>query len=226
MMRSVYLWLLVPVLVLTGCASGTEEVPLQIEVLQRTRGIIADRTGPETAPKTLRRAELDPIEDPFIEVTIEDRDQLGYMGISSQWRDDQPGNVVVWRSEDNVSLTLRNGVLIATRGLGGDVISSLVPVSGTTPGPARGGELVHRIHTGDERLAHVSMACDLVDMGPETIVIVERRHDTRHLQQRCEGAGGQIANDYWIDSRAGMVWQSRQWAGPHIGYLTMRQLTP
>ncbi len=52
--------------------------------------------------------------------------------------------------------------------------------------------------------------------------------DVLHLltvQQRCSGGGGEVVNDYWVDSRGGLVWKSRQWAGPQIGYIRFRRLT-
>ena len=76
----------------------------------------------------------------------------------------------------------------------------------------------------------MELACEISDLGSETIVIVERAHRVEHLRETCvlgaDGAGGVIANDYWIDSTGPTVWQSRQWAGPYVGYLTTRQLTP
>jgi hypothetical protein len=72
----------------------------------------------------------------------------------------------------------------------------------------------------------LSLACSLHDLGPAPIEIVEVAHPTRHLQERCEGGGGTVVNDYWVDSRPGrnQVWQSRQWAGPETGYVQIRQL--
>ena len=76
----------------------------------------------------------------------------------------------------------------------------------------------------DYRETALALSCELVDLGPETIEIVERRHATRHLQQRCAGGGGRVVNEYWTDPRAGILWQSRQWAGPHLGYIRLRRL--
>ena len=51
-------------------------------------------------------------------------------------------------------------------------------------------------------------------------------HPTTHMRETCVTAdGGRITNDYWVDTRAGLVWQSQQWAGPHVGYVKMRRLT-
>lgn len=225
MMRVLHFWGLLLVLVLLGCASGKEEVPLQVEIFNASRSIISDRTSKDDARPVVTRADLDQIQGSFMEVTIERQDIVGYVGIGTERRDDQPGKITVWRTEDDVSLAMRNGVLIATRGMGGDVISSSVQVSDTTLGPSAGGEHVQVIRDGDDNAVRLSLACELVDFGSETITIIERQYPTRHLQQRCQGGGGSVVNDYWVDSRAGLIWQSRQWAGPYIGYMRIRRLT-
>ncbi len=122
-------------------------------------------------------------------------------------------------------------MLIATRGLGGDILSSNVQLAGDAPGPARGGDKILDIRALDNKAVRLALTCDLADLGPETIVIVEQRHATRRLRETCRGgvaAGGgpgQVVNDYWVDASAGLVWQSRQWAGPETGYLRLRRLT-
>lgn len=213
-------------LALLGCSGGTAEAPLQVQVWQAGGAAIQARTaGPPPERPPLRRADLDPLEGSFLEATLERRDALAYLSVNAERTDHLPGRITVWRTEDNVTLTTRNGVLIATRGLGGDVLSSSVRVEGVQPGPSGSGEQVMMIRSLEEEQVRLSLICDLVDLGPETIVIVERNHPTRHLQQRCSGGGGEVVNDYWVDSAAGLVWQSRQWAGPHIGYLRFRRLT-
>jgi len=93
----------------------------------------------------------------------------------------------------------------------------------------RGGQRSYQIRGLDNRAQTLVMACEVRDIGTETVEIVELNHATRHLQERCEGGvgsgGGVVVNDYWVDSRSGRIWQSRQWAGPTIGYLRIRQLT-
>ena len=212
---------------LAGCSGGNEARPLELQVLDAGRTTIAERAARRQAAERppLTRAVLDTVQVSALEVTLERRDVLAYLFIDGERRDDSPGRITVWRSEDNLNVVTRNGIVIATRGLGNDVLSSQVPVGGDRPGPVRGGDHLQMVRALDNREIPVRLACDLVDLGPETIVIVERNHATRHLQQRCEGAGGTVVNDYWVDSAKGIVWQSRQWAGPGIGYMRLRRLT-
>ena len=106
------------------------------------------------------------------------------------------------------------------------MISAQVNVTEGRSGPSSGGERALFIRTGDVEERRLALACDLVDLGPKRLEVVERFHNVRHLQERCEAAiGGMVVNDYWVDSRRNIMWQSRQWAGPHIGYIRTRRLT-
>ncbi|WP_245706623.1 YjbF family lipoprotein [Ruegeria marina] len=213
-------------LLLAACSSGTEEAPLQVQVLNNTAGLIRQRLGPPDAGlPPVTRAQLDALEGAALEVTVEARDAAAYLYVNAERDDGAAGQVTVWRTGDNSTIALRNGVLVATRGLGGDVLSSEVRVGGG-PGPSGGGAHVMLIRGGDEEAQRMALVCELADLGTETIEIVERRYPTRHLQQTCSGSGGEAINDYWVDERAGLVRQSRQWAGPYLGYLRLRQLAP
>ena len=213
-------------LVLAGCSGGTDQPTGNLQVLEAARQRVAAARAPETERPPLTRAALDTVEVAAIEATVEDADAQAYLFEQVVRRDDAPGQIVVWRTEDNVTLALRSGVLIATRGLGGDLLSTQVELAGDRPGPAvGGGQKIMRVRALDNKAVPIVLACEVTDLGPETIVIVERAHPTRHLRETCEGGGGTVVNDYWTDPRSGLVWQSRQWAGPYIGYIRTRQLT-
>ena len=214
---------------LAACSGGTGQQPLFPQILTSAKAAIGARKAKREAAARppLTRAALDTVEGSFMEIVRENTDQLAYLYVDDVRRDLLPGLVVQWRSEDDVTLTMRNGVLIATRGLGGGVVSASARVEGDRPGPASGGARQLDIRAGDLDIRHVEFLCDLDDLGPERVVIVERAQATRHLRETCMAAGGgRVVNDYWIDSGGSdVVWQSRQWAGPEIGYIRTRRLT-
>lgn len=215
---------------LAGCSGGSNRNtgdPLFQQLFNAGRAALAARRGGADRPP-LTRAALNTVGKSALEATLERSGIFAYLFIDAVHTRAGPGTVTTWRTEDNITLSLRNGVLIATRGLGGDLLSSEVALSPQRPGPASGARAAH-VRFGDIETARVPLACDVVDLGPAPVTIVEIVHPTRHVQERCTGAGGgidagQIVNDYWIDSRAGIIWQSRQWAGPGIGYIAFRRL--
>ena len=221
------------VLVLAACSGGPQDAPLEVEIMQVVGQQVKQRLKrqPERPPVT--RALLDSLDETYIEVTIENDGQRAYLQPQLVKQDSTPGQVTVWLTEDAVTLAMRNGVLTATRGLRNDMLSAsaLVHETGGAMGPAGGATGARRYEFAalDNRSQVFTLACTVSDLGLETIEIIELTKQTRHLQERCEsgpgGESGVVVNDYWVDSRSGHLWQSRQWAGPTTGYLRIRQLT-
>lgn len=213
---------------LAACTGGARQDTLATALTNLGSDALKDGFGrrKEDPLPVLTRELLDGVQGSVLEITVEETDTRAYMFTAIERRDQGPGQVHVWISDDRVSMSMRNGVLIAMRGLGNDLLSSSSAdqLSGDRPGPVRGGERVYRVLARDNKSVPYAMACALEDQGPETIEIVELRFATRHLRETCEGAGGRIVNDYWADDSTGIVWKSRQWAGPGIGYLRTRRL--
>lgn len=212
---------------LSACSKGPDGTPLEVELVQNLRQSIKKRRQPEVERAPVTRAALDAtVKGAFIEVTIEETEVFAYLSQQLIKHDDFPGEVVVWRSEDNVILAMRDGVLVGSRGLRNNLLSAsaLVQVGGVK-GPSGQGQRLFEVAALDNESVTFALACEVVDLGAETIEIVELSYTTRHLQERCEGSDGRVVNDYWMDSRSGHIWQSRQWAGPEVGYLRIRQLT-
>jgi len=210
---------------LTACSQGPGETPLELEIGQVLREQMPwGKSKPQ--PPTLTRALLDSIEEPHIEVVIEEADLRDYLTLQLARGDDQPGRIEVWRTVDNISFGFRDGMLISTRGLRGTLLSARVPADGQgAMGPAASGRRVYELRGGDSASYRVQLACELKDLGAHQLEIVGLSYPTRHLQERCTGAqGGEVVNDYWVDSRNGRLWQSRQWAGPEVGYIRVRQV--
>ena len=230
--------LLMPLLLaplLLACTRGPDKAPLEVEIIQTVANQIKlRRTKPPQRPP-VTRAVLDALDAPYIEVTIEDSGVLAYLSKQLVKTDGTLGEVTQWVTEDAVTLALRQGALVATRGLRNDLLSASALVSGgSVQAPSGTGQRRYHIAALDNRSVSFTMACAVSDLGLETIEIIERSYQTRHLQERCEasagptgegGSGGVVVNDYWVDSRSGRLWQSRQWAGPTTGYLRIRQLT-
>lgn len=222
-------------LALAGCSGGDDTPDLELEVIKALENSVkastaarqAKRAGPAPVPT---RAELDKLGVAILEGVLERRDIRAFLPLTAQRRTPDGARITVW-STDTETLTMREGVLVGTHGIGRDIASAQVTVTPGRPGPSGGGERVYMIHHLDNKLVPVRMACDLADMGPETVEIIGRRHATRHLRETCAGgttyagAEGRVVNDYWVDSRRGEVVQSRQWAGPGMGYMRFRRLT-
>lgn len=215
-------------LALTACTGGNEVAPTEVQIWEAGRANLERRTAPKQERPALTREALGTVQVSAMEVVIEHTDVQAYVFLDRTLRDSSPGQVQVWRSQDGAQIATRNGIIINTRGLGGDVMSASVPVSRTGAGPSHSGAQVLQIRAGADTVWPAVLTCDLVDMGPAPVEIVERTYATRLLRQNCEARAnettGVVVNDYWVDSGRGIVWQSRQWAGPQLGYVRLRRL--
>lgn len=228
--RAALLIALTTLVALSGCTKGPEEASGAIELGRAIRTLIAERRADPPAPLQINRAFLDQFPQPHLEIIVEASEVTGYLGLVLSRRDDLPGQITTWSAADNSALTFRNGMLIATRGLAGNLISASVPAQEGRPGPAQGGERRYHLRAGNNQEQVITLACDITDLGPQNLEIYERIYATRHLQEHCEGRSKEgrptvVVNDYWVDSQNQKVWKSRQWAGPEIGYLRIRDLS-
>ena len=215
-------------LTLAACSGGDREGSVFVELAANTQEIVARKAADraQAARPPVTRAVLDTLEGSFVEVTLERTGQRAYLAANAVRFDASPGEIVQWRTEDDVTLTTRGGVLIATRGLGGHLVSADVAVDGARGGPAGAGGRTLFVRTGDLEEATLPLTCDVKDQGRTAISIIEQVHQVRYVVERCEAAdGGQVTYEYWIDSRDPIIWQAREWAGPHIGYLKIRRVT-
>lgn len=219
-------------LVLASCTEGPDsETAITVSLSAVGQAVRSATAAPAGQRPPLTRAALNTLDGEFLEAEIEKSGAKDFLFVAADRRDDRPGRIVVWRTGNDVTLAVRDGVLIATRGLGNDVLSSDADVMvsalrrrATTTGARR-----YRFSGLDNKAVALEMACAIENLGRETVIIVERRHVTDHLRETCESGGprgGRVVNDYWIDSAGSTVWASRQWAGPNIGYVKMHQLTP
>lgn len=209
---------------LSACSGGDERPTLNLEIFEAIRSTANERLNPEPARPPVTRALLDTLEGAFMEVTVEERDQVAYLFVSASGYASDGTVQIIWRSEDDVNLAMRNDVLLSVHGIGGDLISSDVRVGPNRIGPQPGSRRMV-FAARDNQGVPLSFTCSVADAGAATITIVERSHQTRKYQERCTGPSGSFVNEYWIDSTAGLAWQSRQWAGPDTGYLKFRRLT-
>lgn len=178
-------------------------------------------TSPAVTPQTIQA-----LTTSALEVTLERSGHSAILVPYSDREDPNGGSVRIWRSADASQIVLRDGVLIATRGLGNDVGSTQsqsIVRSITTRRPHAGQHQIYVV-TGESGTRRIDLSCDFATVGPERIEIAGRGIDTEHLRALCSGNEGKATYDFWVDPNDRTVWHSRQWAGPGLGYMRMRLL--
>ncbi|MEL6451554.1 MAG: YjbF family lipoprotein [Pseudomonadota bacterium] len=212
---------------LVACSGGTDQGNTQAAQLATIYQQVRSNRQASAAPlPTLTPQLIAGLTVPSLEVTIEERGATAFLIPFSDRRDSGPGDLRTWRTANNVMVVLRNGVLVATRGVGNDL--------GSADADAAAAAVARRspisgLHTlfyknGTNGISTVDLLCEMRTVGSETIQIVGSSHNVVHLQENCTGTRGIITYDYWVDRRDSTVWQSRQWGGPDLGYIRTRLL--
>ena len=211
---------------LAACSGGTEQTTSLLAETQELNKIIkAKRSGPAPLPD-LTRAQLNDIPVPLLELKVASLGVAAWIVPHVRRKDAGPGPVTAWKSPDGAQVVLRSGVLIGTRGIGNDVASAdaSLAVRATQDRKAASGARSLQVRNDNNGLLRIDMQCSIRVVGSETLTIVQQNFATTHMRETCNTPYGQQSNDYWIDSRTGGIVQSRQWAGPYLGYFDTRLL--
>ncbi len=133
----------------------------------------------------------------------------------------QNGGVRTWQTRDGVQIATQNGLVIASRGLGFDLMSADI---GGTSAALRGGPLRYtRLVTylsGDAQTIVVPQTCVMTAQG-------RQRHPANGIPvkvfvERCQTRDS-FENTYHIGPD-GTLWWSRQWVSAGVGALEIERI--
>lgn len=117
--------------------------------------------------------------------------------------------VVSWANPEYQTIAMRDGVMLATRGFGRDLMSAEVPTAEHLR-TARGGHMrVHFVLDGADQTLRQTFDCRLSEVGTEVISVLGLSYSARRVDEVCTGAEGTLTNSYWFDG-TGRIRQSRQ----------------
>jgi|GEM_PF-3049141 len=127
---------------------------------------------------------------------------------------------------DEISITLRNDILISTRGLGLD-LAALGLSSGDLQTALAKKEMQrgYRYIDVQNKQQNVVVSCTVMVSGPATeLDLLDVKHNVVPITEHCEGDGITFENEYWMNPNSGNIWKSTQWIGVGIGRITIEVL--
>lgn len=133
------------------------------------------------------------------------------------------GSRVTWVSAEGVSITLEDGVVLATRGLGGDLMGAAAPVKGSGFRNPSNYLRTHDFLNGLGQIERREFNCETFFWKDETLRINEQSYQTRAFREVCEGTQNRFTNTYWLRSN-GVIQQTRQWISPEVGHIGYQRL--
>lgn len=126
---------------------------------------------------------------------------------------EKTGKHTTWFSADSVSVTTYNGLIVATRGLGFDLMGADIQEAAAriTEGKTGTAPRKHSYLDGEDRIYWIAFTCQYQHSAqPNGSLVAET----------CTSDGRVIENQYWLDARAKVV-ASKQWIGPRNGYILL-----
>lgn len=208
---------------LAGCGSEKAEPgPIGAMVGTVAKATIsrvqARRSGATAqAPAPVTREEIEKYGIPILRAVIPTRGADALVTIS-----DQKGAVVTWATTDGTTFTLRDGVLIQTRGLGPDLMSADVPSLGQLMQDGGTHQRVYFFLGSDDATTRRTYDCTVKVVGAETIEVFARPHKVTRVAEVCGRQGGTITNEFWIEGKT--VRRSRQLASGAIGFIEFERV--
>jgi Group 4 capsule polysaccharide lipoprotein gfcB, YjbF len=203
---------------LAGCGSDKEPT-LGGKLAGEAIKLVASSRRAATAPKAaITRAELAQFKTPMIMAEVP---ALGFYTFVVPYG--QNGGIETWASTDDKTVSFRDGMVVGTRGFGGDLMQAQTPTiaqiasgSGTHP-------RIYYFSDGADRTLRYEMSCTLQNLGSTKITVVERQHTVRHVKETCTGKLPEFANDYWFEN-GNFLRKSSQLLNPSWGPLVLSRV--
>jgi len=213
----------ISVALLPGCGSEKSEgSPLGQAVgavAKSTIGMVTARSKGTVvaAPAPVTRADLEKFGLPILRARVAARGADAFVTMA-----DTKGNVVTWATTDGSTFTLRDGVLIQTRGLGPDLMSAQAPSLADLQADGGTHRRIYYFLGEDDQPTRRTYDCTVFITGGETIEVFSRAHRVKRVTETCVRPQGAITNEFWIEGAA--IRKSRQLASGGVGFIEFERV--
>jgi hypothetical protein len=170
---------------------------------------------PPSGPPPLTAAQVDETPMPLLLLTVQSDNRGAVL-----YRTSTNSGTETFSTADKITVTLRDGVLISTRGLVPDLMSAAVPSARQIAQGQGSHRRSYQVLDGLDQTVSRVFDCSLSRGGSETLTIAGRSHATRIVEEACTSPEGSINNGFWIDGR-GKIRQSTQSTGTSVGFLRL-----
>lgn len=131
-----------------------------------------------------------------------------------------------WISPDHLSLGMKDGIIIATRGFGNDIYAA--DVDGTLRALQAGDEKTITEHFitplgGTSQVERLAFRCQVTHQSREPVPLSESyTADTDLFYETCRNGQMTFQNLFWVEQETKRIVQSRQWISEETGELALR----
>lgn len=217
------------VVLLAACGSDRSQTEGGRAALGAAKTIAAKmRAGRAPAqtpdPEQMAAAAKASFDGPLILAQIEN---TGLMTVLGEYG--RNGSVRTYSTPNKQTLSFRDGVLIASRGLGFDLMSSDTGIAVALITGRRSGtsDRSYRYLDGEWRERPLPMTCTYQPGAARTLSFAGTSYATVQVEETCQAKGQSltVTNSYWVTGN-GTIALSRQWIGPALGHVTVQLVRP
>jgi hypothetical protein len=159
------------------------------------------------------RDKLEKKGEPVLRVRIENNDSDTFLSDLVR-----RGDVIVWRTTRGTTFALQDRVLIQTRGLGPDLMSSVVPTVGQLSKDGGKHQRQYFFLGANDQPTRRTYDCTMKVGGEREIEILGRMHKVKRAVEECKRPqSGKVTNEFWIEGRK--IRKSKQWVSAQAGYI-------
>ncbi len=204
----------------SACGNGTNDAGNLIKALPAAFASLGKTPQPVgVSPEQMTQA-LQSTDLPVTLIFLEGR-QTQFLALEIE----RNGAYQTYGTSSRQSVAFRNGMITATRGLGGDLMSSgedalLHMVSRRQSGVA---PYTMRFLTSDNRTEALSYNCTVSPGKSVPVKVAEIDTTGVAVTAQCAGAGNSFTNVFVVDRHGSLV-SARQWLGYQLGYVTSQPL--
>ena len=131
--------------------------------------------------------------------------------------------VVTWSSTSYQTISLRDGMMVATRGFGPDLMSSVGPGIATISAAQGATQRRYSYLDGGDQPQTFDFACQLAPAGSDSIEVMAKAFTTRKVTETCAGSLGRFVNEYWFDGSTKLR-QSKQFFAPGLDNMFIQRI--
>lgn len=228
-MRSLRLGIVSAVVLMTvGCGNGvdsnrTREAYQEIKGQAKTAFSKRKNAESKAAPDPNRTIAATLAKIPDVPLLFTMRESTGAFSVSSVYA--QNAETVTWVNASRDTFSLKQGHLIATRGLGNDLMSVEDGGAARIIAARRTGRVqkTYRFLNGLDQTARFTTQCQIETGERQQVQSGEILSQTTIMRESCSSGDYKFTNVYWVDDTGRSV-QSLQWAGHANGNIVFRRI--
>lgn len=202
---------------LASCGSQQTERVISIDLLRN----ILRRPAPvaQVSLGAIQNAVSKTSEPLELAVREDEKGWAFYVAIGSNAGFDTYGN------DQRQTMTLRRGIVTATRGLGDDLMSSDISQTAALIAARRAGQgtRIMRFLDGEDQTREIVMTCSVTRGDAAPVALGEVNTTATAMTETCRSGSRTITNTFLVDA-SGRSLGSRQWLSEMNGYMLFQTL--